>query len=437
MIPADPQKQREFATRVVRRLREAGFEAYWAGGCVRDQLLGRVPRDYDVATSARPHQVRKIFGYRRTIPVGAAFGVITLLGQRGEGEIQIATFRRDDRYSDGRHPDQVHFSTPEEDAKRRDFTINGLFFDPLNHRVIDFVGGQEDLRQRMIRAIGEPYDRFQEDKLRLLRAVRFAATFGFQIEAKTFEAIRRLAPEIVVVSAERIAQEMERILCEADPRQAIELMWATSLARAVIPEIFSENPRAQTTLRHNLELLKRLDPRTFPLALAILLEGLCTPEEASNIGRRWRLSNQQVRTVAWLLENRLLLEAAPRLPWSRVQPAMLDRDLPELLRWAGLLHEAGELPAEVLAWWQEKSQLPQAVLNPPPVLTGEDLKEMGIVPGPLYRRLLHAVRCAQLDRQIATPAEARELVQRLAAEMCKEELSNNEESTEGTGEKRP
>ncbi|MCR4411750.1 MAG: CCA tRNA nucleotidyltransferase, partial [Thermoguttaceae bacterium] len=168
-----PQSPRQFAEEVVRRLRAAGFLAYWAGGCVRDQLMGLDPKDYDVATSAVPEQVRQVFGRRRTVAVGAAFGVITVVGPPGAGQIEVATFRSDRTYSDGRHPDEVVFSSPEEDAARRDFTINGLFYDPVAQEVIDYVGGRDDLARRLLRAIGDPRQRFAEDKLRLLRAVRF------------------------------------------------------------------------------------------------------------------------------------------------------------------------------------------------------------------------------------------------------------------------
>ncbi len=169
MSQIDSHKQREFAIDVVRRLREHAYEAYWAGGCVRDQLLGKPPKDFDVATSAKPDEIRQVFGPRRTIAIGAAFGVITVVGPRSAGQIEVATFRQDASYSDGRHPDSVQFSTPAADAERRDFTINGMFYDPVDDRVIDFVGGRDDLARQIIRAIGDPPARFAEDKLRLLR----------------------------------------------------------------------------------------------------------------------------------------------------------------------------------------------------------------------------------------------------------------------------
>src|SRR5437764_9355374 len=175
MATIDQKLAREFAVEVVQRLRDSGHQALWAGGCVRDQLMEQMPKDYDVATDALPDRVREIFGQRRTLPIGAAFGVITVLGPRGAGQIDVATFRRDAAYSDGRHPDAVMFSDAEHDAQRRDFTINGLLYDPLDDRIVDYVGGQDDLKLHIIRAIGDPLARIAEDKLRMLRAVRFAA----------------------------------------------------------------------------------------------------------------------------------------------------------------------------------------------------------------------------------------------------------------------
>ncbi|MEX0586183.1 MAG: CCA tRNA nucleotidyltransferase, partial [Pirellulales bacterium] len=207
--------QRDFALEIVRRLRDAGHEALWAGGCVRDQLLGLAPKDYDVATNATPDQIREVFGRRRTLPIGAAFGVITVLGPRSAGQIEVATFRTDATYSDGRHPDSVTFTNAEHDAQRRDFTINGLFFDPVANEVVDYIGGQQDLETRILRAIGDPRLRLREDKLRMLRAVRFAASFGFQIEPATLQAIQEMAPEVTTVSAERIGMEIRRMLTDS------------------------------------------------------------------------------------------------------------------------------------------------------------------------------------------------------------------------------
>src|SRR6516225_8102356 len=230
--------ERDFAIDVVRRLRDAGHEALWAGGCVRDELLRLVPKDYDVATSAHPDEVRRLF--RRTIAVGASFGVIEVLGPRtpaGPLKVQVATFRSDVSYSDGRRPDAVVFSSAREDALRRDFTINGMFFDPLEGRLIDYVGGQDDLRDRVLRAIGEPRQRFDEDKLRLMRAVRLATRFGLTLEPATRAAIEAMSPEIGVVSAERVAEELRKLL--VDPRRArgMRMFMDLKLAQAILPEL--------------------------------------------------------------------------------------------------------------------------------------------------------------------------------------------------------
>ncbi|HEY8966793.1 MAG TPA: CCA tRNA nucleotidyltransferase, partial [Candidatus Methylacidiphilales bacterium] len=219
---------------VVRRLQEAGHIAYFAGGCVRDRLLGREPHDYDVATDAPPERVQSLFP-RTTGLVGKAFGVICVI-ERG-AQVEVATFRQDLDYVDGRRPIGVRFVTPEEDARRRDFTVNGLFYDPIADRVIDFVGGRADLEAKTIRAIGEPRARFAEDKLRLLRAVRFAVALGFEIEAGTWAALRELAPEIAVVSPERIRDELDKIWSGPDPARGLDLLDQSGLLAAVLPEI--------------------------------------------------------------------------------------------------------------------------------------------------------------------------------------------------------
>src|SRR5436190_4202816 len=237
LLMPDPVRQRAFALEIAQKLRGAGFEALWAGGCVRDELLGLVPKDYDVATSATPDQIRNLFGHRRTLPIGASFGVITVLGPREAGQIEVATFRTDAAYSDGRHPDAVTFTTAEHDAQRRDFTINGLFYDPIAEKVVDYVGGQNDLQARIVRAIGDPRSRLSEDKLRLLRAVRFAATFNFAIDSETLAAIQDMAPEINTVSPERIGMEIRRMLIDPNRAQALSLLLETKLLAHVLPEV--------------------------------------------------------------------------------------------------------------------------------------------------------------------------------------------------------
>src|SRR6516162_8172013 len=230
--------ERDFAIEVVRRLREAGHEALWAGGCVRDELLGHTPKDFDIATSAHPDAVRRLF--RRTVAVGMSFGVIEVLGPRtptGPLKVEVATFRADVSYSDGRHPDAVVFSSAREDALRRDFTINGMFFDPIKEELHDFVGGQEDLRDRRLRAIGDPILRFTEDKLRLLRGVRVVTRFDLSIDPATETAIRSMAPQITVVSAERIAEELRGLLVLPRRAEGVNLLHALGLVEPLLPEL--------------------------------------------------------------------------------------------------------------------------------------------------------------------------------------------------------
>jgi len=411
-----PEEQRRFAVDAVRKLRDAGFEAYWAGGCVRDQLLGRLPKDYDVATSATPSEIRRLFGYRRTLAVGSAFGVITILGPRDAGHIDAATFRRDAAYSDGRHPDSVHFSTAREDASRRDFTINGLFYDPIGQQVIDFVGGREDLRRRVVRAIGDPYARIEEDKLRMLRAVRFSARFDFAIEPDTLAAIRRMAAEISVVSPERIAVEMQHVLVDPSRALGIRLLLETGLAAVILPEIVPADESQQRQLERTLEVLRRLQQPGFPLALAALLLDRVDGEGAAAIARRWRLSNHQTARTGWLVEHHPDLDRARSMRWSALQPILIADGIEDLLALGEAVALAGSGDTAAIAWCQSLLERPREVLDPPPLLTGDDLIRHGVPTGPAYRVLLDRVRQAQLDDRIHTPDEALALVDRLVKE---------------------
>ena len=413
MPPLDQEQQQRFAADVVRQLRAAGFQAYWAGGCVRDRLLGRQPKDYDVATDATPPEVRRVFRRRKTVAVGAAFGVITVLGPVGAGQVEVATFRQDDTYSDGRHPDRVVFSTPQEDASRRDFTINGLFYDPVEDRVIDLVGGQQDLAAGLIRAIGDPCRRFEEDKLRLLRAVRFAATFGFALEERTAEAIRRMAPGIAVVSPERIGAEMQRTLTDPGRSRGVRLLLETGLAALVLPEIVPADDEDRRGLERSLAILDRLDGPSLPLALAALLGDRTGPSGAADVCRRWRLSNAQADRVAWLLEHRAALRTAPDVPWSAIHRLIIADWIEELLALEeATVSVAGGDMAHV-AWCRSRLQQPRDLLDPPPLLTGVDLLRHGVAAGPVYRVVLDEVRRAQLDGEVRTQAEALELAGRV------------------------
>ena len=405
-----PEQQRRFAVDIVRKLRDAGFEAYWAGGCVRDELLARVPKDYDVATNATPRQIREVFGRRRTLAIGVAFGVITVLGSKASGMVEVATFRRDAVYSDGRHPDHVTFSSAEEDASRRDFTINGLFYDPIGQEVIDFVGGREDLTAKRIRAIGDPRERFAEDKLRMLRAIRFSATLGFEIQQQTAHTIREMAGQIVVVSAERIAQEMRRMLVDSGRAAAVRMLIETDLAEPILPEVIPSGDAQRGRVEHALAVIARLRQPGFPLALGALLHELVDVQAAESVCGRWRLSNKETARTAWLVEHHSALTTAKALRWSRLQPLLIAEGIEDLLA----LHEAAHSDRlDEVAHCRSLLKRSPELLDPPPLITGDDLQAHGISPGPQYRFLLQRVRDAQLDEEIHGRDEALAMAERL------------------------
>lgn len=400
------QQQRQLALDVLRTLREAGYESLFAGGCVRDQLLGITPKDYDVATNATPEQVRELFGKRRTIAVGAAFGVIAILGKKGQDPIETATFRSDGAYVDGRRPTGVQYTTAEQDAQRRDFTINGMFLDPLEQdeakQVVDYVGGLEDLENRTLRAIGDPGQRFAEDKLRLLRAVRFAATYDLKIEENTFAAIKAMAGEVTVVSAERIGMEISRLLKHPNRAKGVSLLAETRLLETLFPEV-TTGGNDFTTWRERLDVLSLLQSQTLPPALAALMAELATPQEAKALCRRIRLTNQEGERTAWLLEKLPLVESADQLPWPQLQRILIAEGSDELMELATATW--GEDHAGV-ARCRELLNQPIEVFNPPPLVTGDDLIAHGIAPGKHFKALLDFLRDQQLDGRLETKAAA-------------------------------
>ena len=441
-VRLNPMTEREFATDVVRRLREAGFEAYWAGGCVRDQVLGRVPADYDVATDARPEQVQRIF--RRTVAVGLSFGVVEILGPRPL-KIQVATFRSDGTYSDGRRPDSITFCSAEEDAKRRDFTINGMFYDPLEDRLIDYVGGQADLGAKMLRAIGNPVHRFAEDKLRMLRGVRMATRFDLAVDVATADAIRMMAGEIIVVSAERIADELRKLLVHPRRSRGLRLMDELHLISPILPELEEMKGLAQglpsaptgDLWEHVLKVMDLLETPSFPLAFGALLHDIGkrrtlgrTAEKytfhghehvgkkmAAEICLRLKLANVEKTRIEWLVEKHQYLCDAPIMRESRLKTILIHPGIGELLA----LHRtdsiaSGKSIAHVEFCEKYLRETPPEVLNPIPLITGDDLTALGIEPGPLYKKLLDAVREAQLESTIRTKDVALEMAKRLLTE---------------------
>jgi poly(A) polymerase len=418
MSTADPK--RELAVEVVRRLQDAGFRALWAGGCVRDILMGRAPQDYDVATDARPDSVRDLFGRRRTLAVGASFGVIVVVGTKLSGNVEVATFRTEGPYVDGRRPEHVVFSTPEEDAQRRDFTINGMFYDPVAERVYDYVGGERDMAAGILRAIGNPADRMTEDKLRMLRAVRFTATLGFQLDPVTAGAVRAQAREICVVSAERIAQELRKMLVDQHRSRAMVLARELRLLTEIIPDLApvletGETGKDSAEWTRTLSRLQLLNEPSFELAMAALLLSLPDPSStAKQICKRLRMSNDEIETIGWLLEHTADVMVSKSKSLAQLKRLLVHpsaSDLIELAR-VDMLSRDGDL-SPVMHCAEFLRQTPTAVLDPPPLVTGNSLIALGLRPGKLFKQILETVRDAQLNEEITTEEEAMTLVRRL------------------------
>jgi poly(A) polymerase len=443
---------RNFSTSIVQTLRQRGFQAYLVGGCVRDLLLGREPKDYDVATSATPEQVMEIFP--ETYAVGAQFGVVLVpesaVAVNASTEsaaksraVEVATFRCDLGYSDGRHPDEVRFSSdPREDVARRDFTINGMLLDPISGDVLDFVGGRKDLEAGIVRTIGDPERRFAEDKLRMLRAVRFAARFGYAIELATFAAMQKLASQIEVVSRERVRDELTRMLTEGQARRAFLLLDESGLLRHVLPEISAMKGVEQPAefhpegdvFVHTLLLLENL-PRPCPLTLAwgALLHDVGKPptfrvapdrirfdghvevgvKMAEEICRRLRFSNDETEQILALVDNHMRFGHATRMKESTLKKFLRMPKFEEHLA----LHRADSLASHRnLSTYefiqQRRSEIPVEKMRPAPLVTGEDLIAQGHVPGPKFREILGAVEDGQLEGRLTAREAALEFVRR-------------------------
>jgi len=428
-MPPD-ESNRAFAIEVVARLKEAGFQALWAGGCVRDFLLGRTPKDYDVATDARPEAVRQLFGKRKTRAVGASFGVILVLGSKQADDVEVATFRTEGPYADGRRPDHVVFCSPEDDAQRRDFTINGMFYDPVEQRVLDFVGGEQDLKAGILRAIGDPHDRMREDKLRLLRAVRFTATMDLELDRTTADAVREMADDIHVVSAERITQELRRMLLDEHRARAMRLANETGLLPRIFPELepllddsAADDPSG--VWEQTLQMLRLLNEPGFVLAMATLLSGIGrdghdrsdeTVDVVSSLCRRLRLSNQEADDIGWLIERKDALVDAKRLSLARLKRLFAHPLAPDLVALNRVERLAENADLDSVAFCEEYLRnTPAEEINPVPLLTGDDLVASGLSPGRQFKSLLEAARDAQLNNTISTTDEALELVTRMVS----------------------
>lgn len=394
------------ALAVVRRLREAGRQALWAGGCVRDMLLGIEPTDIDVATDARPEQILELF--RHTRQVGVQFGVV--LVRQGPHWIEVATFRTDVNYVDGRRPERVIFTTAEEDAQRRDFTINGLFYDPVEQQIIDHVGGREDLEKRIVRAIGEPAHRFAEDHLRMLRAVRFATRFGFEIEPATAAAIREHASELTRISAERIREELEKMLLR--PARADSVRTIAELG--LLPYLWPESSWAEAQLGRAVRVLAELPAGAdFVLALAALLREF-PPREARRIARELRCSNDETADLVWLIEHLDFIQVAEIVCLPEFKRLVAHPRFDHLLALHRSTCLAAGLPLDTNeAAGRRRDEIPPDQIAPPPLVTGDDLIAMGLQPGPLFGEVLDALYDQQLDNRLATREQALEKLRQI------------------------
>ncbi len=418
----EPTNPREFALDVVERLRFSGFDSLWAGGCVRDQLLGITPKDYDVATNATPQQVIELFGKRRTVPVGVSFGVVMVLGPtRACGQVEVATFRADGEYLDGRRPSGVTFCSAEEDAKRRDFTINGMFYDPVSDNVLDYVGGREDLEAGVIRAIGDPAARFAEDKLRMLRAVRFASTYKFELEPLTASAIRDLRRELNQVSAERIAAELRRMLAHQTRAVSVWKLGEVGLLGVIFPEIFGEEDGS--TCDNACRVLRHLSQARFEPSLAVLLmarfdeDRPTAPLRTAGIRKecsKLKMSNQESSCVGWIADNATRFGTPADLPLHVIKPVLADPRhalLLDVVRAKALAEGIVPDAADFLEDYLRAT--PPDMLNPAPLIDGADLKEMGIEPGPAFKQILTRIRQEQLDEQLTERGAAMQRAQEL------------------------
>ena len=421
------------ARSIVQRLQDARFVALYAGGCVRDRLMGAEPHDYDIATDAHPEQVQKIFP--RTVAVGAHFGVIVVL--QDDAEFQVATFRNDGQYIDGRRPESVRFSTAEEDAQRRDFTINGLFFDPIAGRLIDYVGGQKDLAAKLLRAIGNPYDRFREDRLRMLRAVRFATTLGFDLDGPTWRAVCENAPHIHEVSAERIREELMKILLSPRRVRGFDLLDESGLLREILPEIENLKGCEQPPQFHpegdvfvHTRIMLKLLPATvsLPLVLSVLFHDIGKPatfavdpdgrirfsghdklgaEMTEQIMTRLRFPRADIDATVEAVANHMVFKDVQQMRVAKLKRFLARPHIEDELELHrvdctsshGLLDNYEFLNAK-------RTEFASEPLIPPPLITGRDLIALGLPPGPRFSEILESVQSAQLEGQFHTREEA-------------------------------
>jgi len=392
---------RQAAIKVIKRLQQSGFQALLAGGCVRDMLLARRAKDHDVATDAKPQDVIKLF--KRTLRVGAKFGVLIVLIE--DQQVEVATFRTETGYADGRHPRLVEFATAAEDASRRDFTINGMFYDPLKKEVIDYVDGQADLKSRIIRTIGEPTERFGEDYLRMLRAVRFSTQLGFEIEPATWSAVCRNAKKITNISGERIAMELEGILINPNRAAGVSMLIEGGLAKVIFPGFTGE--QAKTAISVLGKLIKKVD---FALALVCFFAG-CETDFAIRCCGVLKLSRNRNKHIKFLLANRNSLlnteMSLAQLKKLLAQPYFWDLfEMQKAIQKAK--SDGRKSNASLTALRKRINELGDTELQPKPLLSGHDLIQLGAVPGPALGQLAEEMYIAQLEGTLQTVSQAQQ-----------------------------
>lgn len=415
---------REAATSIVRRLQKAGHTAYFAGGCVRDELLGRVPKDYDIATGATPDQVQDLF-QRVTDLQGKSFGVLRVMID--DLAFEVATFRHDGTYTDGRRPESVTFATPEDDAQRRDFTVNGLFLDPISEKIIDFVGGQADLKAGLLRAIGDAEKRFREDHLRLFRAIRFAANLGFQIDPPTWESVCRLAPLGKELAPERVRDELIRSFTGPHPQRAFDLLVDSGLMRLWIPEIeemkgveqppqFHPEGDVFTHVRMMVGMLKDADPI---LAFSVLLHDIAKPDtytvdhtgrirfnehesigarKAETILRRLRFSNEQIEAICICIANHMAFKDVPHMRVSTLKRFLARPTMPTEIELHRIDCSSSHRDLDIYDLVKQKlEEFSNEPLKPDPLVNGRDLQSLGMPPGREMGQILHQLMDEQLE----------------------------------------
>ena len=427
----------EAARRVATRLRESGHIAYFAGGCVRDMVRGLTPKDYDIATDARPEAVQNLFA--RTFAVGAHFGVIIVL--ENGFQFEVATFRSDDAYIDGRHPSAVHFSSPEEDAQRRDFTINGMFHDPVADKVIDLVGGRADIEAKLVRAIGDPAQRFAEDRLRMLRAVRFAAVLDYEIEKQTWDALLTNAASISQISAERIRDELVRIFLSPNRVRGWDLLDSSGLMRAILPELDAMkgvlqpeqfHPEGDVFVHTRLMLLLLPEKVSVQLVFAVLFHDVAKPvtarmdktgrirfNEHDRIGaqmteaimRRLRFSGDEIEATVEMVSQHMVFKDAPKMRVAKLKRFMARPTFEEELELHRVDCESSHRNLDNYEFLlRKREEFANEPIIPAPLVRGDDLIALGLKPGPKFGEILEAVETRQLEGTLRTREEALEWV---------------------------